>query len=765
METALLVLVLMALVIGWVYLRRRLEEIEARLTNLEWVRKQEAALRPLPSASALPVPPPQVDRSRDREGAVVPPAPPAISPVAHASPAPPIPPAATAAILPPVRPAVDWETTLGGNWLNKLGVFIFVIGLALALGYSFTRLGPAGRVVISLAVSFAMLVAGAVFERREPYRTFARGLLGGGWAGLYTTVYAMQAIPAALVIHNAVLGALLLLAVAAGIILHSLRYRSQTVTGLAYFIAFSTLALAQVTWLSALALIPLAASLLYVAYRLDWRQIALLGLVSTWSVTLLRGDTGTPLWQAQAVFALYWLLFEAFDLLQPEAYLLPLNAAGALGLSLLKWQADAPGSLWQFLAAASAVYLAGSLVRAARRQQWQPAATLSAALAAATIFLHLNHQWIALGLLVEAELVYLTGWRLGNRYLRALGTALMALHLGQLVLTGVVGSLPLEAWVPIAAIDAAVFYANRALCAADVYYGFAGSAMLALVVGYETAEPLWGRCWLALGTALFAVGWWRRLFDFRAQGYLLAFLGAAATALYSPHPPLALAAGAATGYAAVLCATRSSGGRLAEQEARALRIAGSLTGTWLLANLLYVLLPAGWVAPAWAALALALVAAGESWLSYILMAVAFFRCWAVSFSAAEWFLTAPFTIACFYAAQVLTPRASRARLYCAPLATVLTSALIWNRVSGSLLTVVWGLEGVLLLAAGFPLRDRIARLSGLALLGICILKLFLWDLRELDTLPRIISFLVLGLILVGVSWIYTRFRTHVARYL
>ena len=79
--------------------------------------------------------------------------------------------------------------------------------------------------------------------------------------------------------------------------------------------------------------------------------------------------------------------------------------------------------------------------------------------------------------------------------------------------------------------------------------------------------------------------------------------------------------------------------------------------------------------------------------------------------------------------------------------------------------MAWGGEGLVLLVSGFPLRDRILRLSGLALLVACILKLFLWDLRHLDTLPRIFSFIVLGLILVGVSWIYTRFRERVQRYL
>ena len=70
-----------------------------------------------------------------------------------------------------------------------------------------------------------------------------------------------------------------------------------------------------------------------------------------------------------------------------------------------------------------------------------------------------------------------------------------------------------------------------------------------------------------------------------------------------------------------------------------------------------------------------------------------------------------------------------------------------------------------LLAAGFALRDRVLRLSGLALFLICTLKLFFWDLRNLETLPRIVSFIVLGLLLVTVSWIYTRFRDQVQRFL
>ncbi len=99
------------------------------------------------------------------------------------------------------------------------------------------------------------------------------------------------------------------------------------------------------------------------------------------------------------------------------------------------------------------------------------------------------------------------------------------------------------------------------------------------------------------------------------------------------------------------------------------------------------------------------------------------------------------------------------------LATALAGALIFHEVSGSVLTIAWGLEGVALLAAGFPAVRPRAAPSGLALLAVCTGKLFSWDLRNLDTLHTMVSFIVLGLLLVAVRWVYTRFRDQVRRML
>ena len=125
------------------------------------------------------------------------------------------------------------------------------------------------------------------------------------------------------------------------------------------------------------------------------------------------------------------------------------------------------------------------------------------------------------------------------------------------------------------------------------------------------------------------------------------------------------------------------------------------------------------------------------------------------------------TSACFYVAHCLGKRSEdrRAPLYFSLLGTFLLSSLLYGRVSGGLLTVSWGLQGLALLACGFGFRERVLRLQGLALLMTCILKLFLFDLRNLETIYRILSFVALGLILLCVSWIYSRFREHIRRLL
>jgi hypothetical protein len=136
---------------------------------------------------------------------------------------------------------LNMEEVLGTDWLNKLGMMILVIGVALFLAYEMRELGPAGKVFVGFAVSGAFLGAGVFFERRERWRIMARAAMGGGWALLYFTTYAMNHIAAARILESESWDFVFLLMVAAAMVAHTLRYQSRVVTGLAFLLAFSTI--------------------------------------------------------------------------------------------------------------------------------------------------------------------------------------------------------------------------------------------------------------------------------------------------------------------------------------------------------------------------------------------------------------------------------------------------------------------------------------------------------------------------------------------
>ena len=98
-------------------------------------------------------------------------------------------------------------------------------------------------------------------------------------------------------------------------------------------------------------------------------------------------------------------------------------------------------------------------------------------------------------------------------------------------------------------------------------------------------------------------------------------------------------------------------------------------------------------------------------------------------------------------------------------ATVLLSVQISRHLRPSMVTLALGAQGLASMLVGLLARTRVLRLCGLALLTACILKLFVYDLRELEALARILSFVVLGLILLAISWTYTRYREQIKRLL
>ncbi len=71
-------------------------------------------------------------------------------------------------------------------------------------------------------------------------------------------------------------------------------------------------------------------------------------------------------------------------------------------------------------------------------------------------------------------------------------------------------------------------------------------------------------------------------------------------------------------------------------------------------------------------------------------------------------------------------------------------------------TAVWGVAAVVLFVLGVVFRIKPFRMAALVGLGLCVVRVFAYDVQ--DTFYRIIAFAVLGAVLLGIGYLYHRFR-------
>jgi uncharacterized membrane protein len=407
----------------------------------------EPAISPAPAA-AVPVTP------APRPAAVAPPARPAAPPAGP----PPLPmappgaaPAATAASTrtAAARPIGDWEERIGGSWLNRIGVALLVIGIAFALGYSMTVMGPAGKAALATAVSLALIATGVLLERRPPYVFYGRGLVGGGWAALYATAYAVHELEATRIIEDPRAGFAVLLLVGAGMIVHSLRYANQGLTALAYALSYAAIVLHSIGpyTLAAATLLGLG-TVLHLARR-RWHALALGGILATYGclyLWLLRQGAGEPaafrmgLWMV----AINWLVFLVADFAREPAddagranarVVAFCNAAAAGLLAHALWiRLDPHGGFEPLLGLGAAYVVTSAALRLAGRRAVHPIHSLVAALLLA-LAAHkgLDRTPATWTWLAEAQATVLVGMFLRDRFHRMLGSVLFLLPMGAIV--------------------------------------------------------------------------------------------------------------------------------------------------------------------------------------------------------------------------------------------------------------------------------------------------------------------------------------------
>jgi uncharacterized membrane protein len=659
------------------------------------------------------------------------------------------------------RPVVDrWRTAAGSGDVrieDALGgrVLAWVGGLAVALGVCFLLaiavsrgwIGEVERTLLAGAVSFGLLAAGALWQERKGLADAARAAAAAGIAGLFATcvvagdVYALVPAPVAL------LGAL-----AVGIVatVLALRWEAPGIAALGIVGALLSPAL-----LGALG---------------DPGAIVLLGIATASAV-------GVLLWQRWT-----WLACAAFVIATPQwsYFIVADHPAPALAIAVMA------GFGLLFAAAA-----AGFEIRAAAPRLRPGAAVLLAlnALVLATVgqwFFFIEEGGGALWL-VALAVAHLAAGLAGRRSRRVsdeltLVALVIGVVLADLAVTALLDGLPLVlGWAAGGVVFAAL--ARHAAPGPDAHAAFAGiGAHLLLALGHALvfeAQPqtiggdpanLAGLAALAAVAAACVLSA-RLLADGpRAALHILAMAVLAyQTAIALDGVALTLAL-AAQSIALVMIARRgAAAGRpghdpvVHEPDGRsghdAVGAAGRRHDPVAFGGA--VAFAAGALGHALAVLAppLALIdgvelplaaAAGLGGVAIAALVLAVFG--PPERRDVAWGATAVVLLYGFSVELVTLFQPDAARTLFAP------GELDVREQGQALLSALWALTGVVALVVGL-VRDHAAlRLGALALLGLTVGKVFLFDLASLTSLYRVASFIVLGLLLLGGALAWQRIR-------
>lgn len=82
-----------------------------------------------------------------------------------------------------------------------------------------------------------------------------------------------------------------------------------------------------------------------------------------------------------------------------------------------------------------------------------------------------------------------------------------------------------------------------------------------------------------------------------------------------------------------------------------------------------------------------------------------------------------------------------------------------------LLSVAWTLYAVMLLLWGIIAKSSLARTLAIALFGIVVFKVFLYDTVSLNDLYRFVSFISLGVILLVAGFLYYRYKDRIRQFI
>ncbi len=336
------------------------------------------------------------------------------------------------------RPAgVSMEYSIASTWLLRIGIVILVMAIGFFLKYSIDRdmIGPMGRVGLSVLAGVAMLAGGMRMLGRK-YHAFGQGLIGGGIATLYFSVFAAFHFYG-MIDMLAAFALMIFITVSAGGM--AIRFHSMLVAILGILggygtpIMLSTGVVNFVGLFSYMAL--LGCGVLGIGYKKNWHLLTYLAFVCTYGLFFgsMRAYRVENFWEVMPFLSAFFVLFSTAvflfnlvnrtrsTLLEPIGLLINAGIYFVVSYGLVdqkfgyRWVAVVTLALAAFYVAHVWYFLARRLLD---RELLFCFIGLAAFFLAVTVPLLLSAEWITVSWAIQALVMLWIAGKLKSEFLR-----------------------------------------------------------------------------------------------------------------------------------------------------------------------------------------------------------------------------------------------------------------------------------------------------------------------------------------------------------
>ena len=214
---------------------------------------------------------------------------------------------------------VSLEYAIASQWLLRLGILILVIGVGFFLKYSFDHnlIKPIARVAMAAGAGLGLLTVGTRLLG-DRYQVFGQGLMGGGLATLYFSVYAAARFYQLIdpITAFALMG--LITVLAGGI---SVRFNTMLVAVLGILGGYGTPLMLPTSGVDFIGLfgymLILGVGVLGLCYWKNWPLVNLLSFACTYGLyfSAIRAYTVADFWNVMPFLTAFFILFSTMTFL------------------------------------------------------------------------------------------------------------------------------------------------------------------------------------------------------------------------------------------------------------------------------------------------------------------------------------------------------------------------------------------------------------------------------------------------------------------